>query len=276
MNDSSAIRHPGVRIEPRVMHARGDVRTITVTLPAGGSLMETVAAAIDGAGGDGGVMILDGLEIGPYRYVMPDRSSDGFHAAWYSEPHAGARARIRHATAIVGKRDGAPWLHCHAMWHEDGRSAMGHLLPDEVVVAEDATVTLHAFAGGGFEVLDDPETAFSIFHPTEGRATGNALIARARPHEDVRAAIEGLVREAGFDRARVFGIGSLVGARFEASTDMVSPISETLIPPGAFWKDGTLRLPMHCVDPEGGQFDGLLIRGGASVCVTFELMVVEV
>jgi len=72
----------------------------------------------------------------------------------------------------------------------------------------------------------------------------------------------------------VYGIGSLIGANFTDAAPMLSPISEVLIPPGARF-DGTLHLPMSCVDPAGGRFAGTLAAGRAPVCVTFELMLIE-
>lgn len=135
------IRHPGPKRSDRILSARGTVTTRTVTLPRGSVLMQAVAQAMDDAGCDSGVMVLDGLRIGPYRYVMPGPSHDADHAAWYSAP------------------------------------------------------------------------------------------------------------------------------------PMTSPISEVLIPPGAIW-NGALHLPMECVDPDNGQYAGLLTKGHAPVCVTFEVMIV--
>lgn len=269
------IRHPGPPVPDRITSARGHARRRSVTLPAGATLMGAVADAMGAAGCDSGVMVLDGLRLGAHAYVMPGPSPDADHAAWYSATHRGEGARLDHATATVGRRNGAWWLHCHAVWHGPHGAVCGHLLPDDVQVAEDATVTLHAFDGGGFEVRRDRETNFDIFHTTGGRAAGNALITRIAPHEDAHAALVTLAREAGFARAEVLGIGSLIGARFESGPSMVSPISEILITPGATWAGGALHLPVHCVDPAGGQFAGVLVPGGGPVCVTFEAMIIE-
>tara|TARA_R110002124_G_scaffold51240_3_gene148156 strand:+ start:854 stop:1690 length:837 start_codon:yes stop_codon:yes gene_type:complete len=267
------IRHPGPKRSDRILSARGTVTTRTVTLPRGSVLMQAVAQAMDDAGCDSGVMVLDGLRIGPYRYVMPGPSHDADHAAWYSAPRDGGSGKIVFGTAIVGRRDGAWWLHCHARWTDGDATRMGHLLPDDVKLSEDAQITLHAFKGGAFEVLHDAETNFSIFHAMGGMADGNAVIAKINPHEDISSALETLIHRAGFARANIHGIGSLIGAAFDGAPPMTSPISEVLIPPGAIW-NGALHLPMECVDPDNGQYAGLLTKGHAPVCVTFEVMIV--
>ncbi|MFZ7092571.1 hypothetical protein [Primorskyibacter sp. 2E233] len=268
------IRHPGPAAEHPFQMARGQARRVRVVLGGGQSLMQAVAGAMDKAGCDSGVMTLDGLTIGPYDYVMPGPSHDGIHAAWYSKTHSGSLGRIRHGSAIVGRREGAWWLHCHAVWDEDGKSKCGHLLPDDVTLPKDAEVTLYAFDGGLFDVSMNPETQFPIFHPTGGADGGNALIAKVNPHHDISDAISAMIAQAAFSRAIVVGIGSLIGAQFETGEPMASPISEVLILPGAQW-DGALSLPMYCVDPKDGQFSGSLLPGLSPVCVTFELLIME-
>ena len=270
-----SVRHPGPAPAQRRQAARGNCRKISVTLTKGGTLLQAVAAAMEGAGCTSGVMVVDGLQTGPFDYVMPGPSDDGVHAAWYSATHHCAGARIRHGTASIGRKDGAWWLHCHAVWDRDeGGCAAGHLLPGQVILAAEATVTLLAFDGGVFDVADDAETMFPIFGVTGGRTHGNALLVRVRPFEDIHTAVSDLIRDAGFARAEVYGIGSLIGAVFTDAAEMASPISEVLILPGAAW-NGHLHLPMHCVDPDGGQFQGTIRPGGAPVCVTFELLVLS-
>lgn len=266
------IRHPGPPAPQPWTMAQGTARTLTVTLPKGAILMQAVADAMDAAGADSGVMVLDGMVMGPYRFVGPGPATDGIHAAWYSAPRGADRATILHGTAIIGRRDGAWWLHCHAAW--DGAAPLaGHLLPDEVTLAEDASVTLHAFTGGTFTVQMNEETRFPIFHPTGG-TPGNAVIAKLSPHKDAVEAVSEIAAAAGFRRAQVYGIGSLIGARFHTGAPMASPISEVLVLPGAFTANDT-HLPVYCVDPSDAQFNGALLPGGGPVCVTFELMLIE-
>jgi len=275
MNSRDVIRHPGLEAKSRIASARGEVTRRSVHLKAGQILMDAVAQVMDDAKCDSGVIVLDGIDVGPFDYVMPSYSNDGIHAAWYSETHSCKAARLDHATAIVGRRADAWWLHCHTRWQSDRGVGMGHLLPDTVVISTDAVVTLYAFEGGSFDVGFDPETAFPLFHVQgEGRSYGNALIAKVCPHEDLYTSVQALISEAGFSQATVFGIGSLIGASFEDGTPMQCPISEILIAPNAQW-DGSLELPIHCVDTDFNLFYGNVVSGQAPVLVTFELMIIE-
>ena len=97
--------------------------------------MAAVTAAMNGAGCDCAVIRLDGLCMGPYSYVMPDQSPDDEHVAWYSPTHSGKLATLDQATAVIGRRDGDWFLHCHAIWEDrdTGRHA-GHLIPDQVMI----------------------------------------------------------------------------------------------------------------------------------------------
>jgi hypothetical protein len=274
MNSRDVIRHPGPETQLRMVSAMGEVSQHRVCMNAGQILLSAIAQLMDNADCDSGMIVLDGVDIGPFDYVMPSYSNDNQHAAWYSETHSCKAARLNNATAIVGRRDGAWWMHCHALWDAENGVGMGHLLPDKVTLASDATVTLYAFNGGRFDVALDPETAFPIFHVSgEERSHGNALIAKINPHIDVYTAIEKLIGEAGFAHARIFGIGSLVGARFDEGRPMDCPISEVLVSPGASW-DGSLKLPVHCVDTDNKLFYGNILKGDGPVLITFELMIV--
>jgi predicted DNA-binding protein with PD1-like motif len=270
------ICHPGPAAPAPVQTAQGTAVTRTVRLEAGGILMQQVARVMEAEGCDSGVIVLDGMHMGPYRYVGPDRSTDGIHAAWYSEQRAGDAARIRQGTAIVGRRDGAWWLHAHALWDTEGGPPLaGHLLPDEVTLSETVEVTLHAFRGGVLDVSLNAETQFPIFHPTGGGRSGNAVLAKVNPHHDISTAIRQIATDAGLRSARIFGVGSLIGARFvNDAPAMISSISEVFVMQGARLEADSLDLPMFCVDPNGDHFQGPLSPGTSPVCVTFELMLI--
>lgn len=272
------IRHPGPPAPVPFQTARGTCVTRTVRLEAGGTLMQQVARVMEADGCDSGIIVLDHLRMGPYRFVGPDKSTDGIHAAWYSAPRGGDLATIGAGTAIVGRRDGAWWLHAHARWTEDGAAipVAGHLLPDEVVLPEAAEVKLHAFRGGAFDVSVNKETQFSIFHPTGGQSTGNAVIAKVNPHHDISTSIRQIAEGARFRAADIFGIGSLIGASFaDGAPSMISSISEVFLRQPARLEHGDLTLPIYCVDPEGGHFAGPLSPVNHPVCVTFELLIIQ-
>lgn len=280
MNSRELIRHPGDESKLRRVSAFGTVKTQKVTLPAGHILLSAVSEIMDSIEGDSAILVLDGATLGPFNYVMPDISQDDLHAAWYSKTHTCDFAQLHNATAIVGKRDRQWWLHCHALWQSKEHASnttigMGHLLPDQVTIYEDIEITLYEFDGGYFDVEEDPETAFPIFHVHGGKKSGNAFIAKVNPHEDIFTAIERFLIDSHFTSASILGIGSLIGARFKNDPPMLCPISEVLIGSNATWINQTLNLPIHCVDIDGNIFRGNVVEGGAPVLVTFELLVIE-
>jgi len=278
MSRAQMIRHPGPRSATRRFVVPGHARRVAIPLPRGAVLAAAVAAAMDALGCDTAVLVLDGLAVGPYHYVMPaTESPDGKRAAWYSRTYSGDSAILEHATTTVGRRDGEWFVHCHAVWdRETGRTKSGHLLPDSVTVAEDATITGFVFDGGLFEFADDAETGFAVFRPRPMSLAGpaghpvNAAIVSLAPFEDVGEAVSQISGELGLEDAQLFGLGSLIGADFESGPSMESPISEVFLLPGA--RPG--HLPMHCVDPDGAVFRGVVRPGTAPVLVTFEMILV--
>ena len=123
-----------------------------------------------------GMVFLDGITCDPLRYVLPALSSDGVHAAWYSDTLAPeGPTRIIRATASVGAREEQPFLHCHGLWQTGTAPvAMGHLLPLESLVAADCRVTGIGSREAWFDSLPDAETAFTLFQ-VAGGGVGSGL-----------------------------------------------------------------------------------------------------
>ncbi|POF33562.1 PPC domain-containing DNA-binding protein [Roseibium marinum] len=278
MSRSHLIRHPGPPTVPRRHVVSGFAEPLSFSLGKGAMLMSAIAEVMDAAGCDSAVVRLDGLVMGPYKFVMPDTSPDEEHVAWYSQTHDGQGATLTQGTAIVGRRNGEWFLHCHAIWDDPqhGRRA-GHLLPDQVTIGADYSGDGFRFEGGCFDVTADAETNFSFFRPRKLRDTPavNAAIVSLAPHEDLSTAVAELSGELELGNALVLGIGSLIGADFSDGSSMESPISEVLLLNGArnAGPQGPV-LPTFCVDPDGNFFEGNIVPGKAPICVTFEMILV--
>lgn len=273
---ATEIRHPGSRARLRRHVVPVHLERCTFRLAAGQNLLAAIAKAMDEAGFDSAMVILDGLVMGPYSYVIPDwNSPDGRRAAWYSEARSGDRAIIEQASATIGRRDGAWFFHCHAVWDsETAKQKAGHLLPDQVTIAEDATITCIGARGGRFEVAADEETGFSLFRPFPvgtPREDANGALVGLAPFEDVGEAAEETAARLKLNDARIYGIGSLITAPFEDGRPMDSLISEVVLLDNAT----PARMPFHCVDADGGNFRGTLRPGQTEVCVTFEMVVAD-
>jgi hypothetical protein len=265
---SGRMIHPGPRAAERAVAVPASLRRIGGVLSAGRTVMTAVARLFADAGCKGGVVWLDGAICDPMRYVLPAPSTDGIHAAWYSDTHApDGPVTIERATATVGWKDGAPFLHCHGTWG----GTMGHLLPLDSVLAADARVSGIGAPDAWFEALPDAETAFTLFTP-QGTGTGTGLLARIGPGEDVVTAIETLCARHGIADARLHGVGSIDHIRFTGGSRMDCHATELRLD-GAMLAQGRAHVPIEVVDIAGTIMRGTLERGLNPVGVTLELIV---
>ncbi|MFC3170070.1 PCC domain-containing protein [Paracoccus fontiphilus] len=260
--------HPGPRGAARAVAVPASLRPIAGVLPAGQTVMDAVGDLFAAHGCKGGVVWLDGVTCDPMRFVLPAPSTDGIHAAWYSDTHApDGPVRIARASATVGWKNGAPFLHCHGTWGE----TMGHLLPLDSVLAADADVTGLGAPDAWFEALPDAETAFTLFTP-QGGGTGTGLLARILPGEDVVTAIETLCARHGVTHARLHGVGSIDHIRFAEGHRMDCHATELRLD-GATLDQGRATVPIEVVDIAGTIMRGTLERGANPVGVTLELVI---
>ncbi|KQT54525.1 hypothetical protein ASG43_02725 [Aureimonas sp. Leaf454] len=280
------LAHPGPEAVTRIEAVETDLVAVEGHLPAGTSVMEAVAAFFSERGLAGGVLRLSGGACDPYRYVLPALSTDGEHAAWYSATIAPAGgARLIEGTAIVGRRDGVPFLHCHGTWEADGTVRMGHMLPLDSVLTEPVAVSGHASRTALFDATPDAETAFTLFSPLGLTAAApsrpvdrRGLFLRLRPHEDVAGAIAAACRRHGVGAAEIHGIGSINEVVFEDGRRVSCLATEIAIEHGvvASGPDGPVAtLDVAVVDIDGAIHRGRLRPGDNPVGVTFELVLVE-
>ncbi|MFC0341801.1 DUF296 domain-containing protein [Paracoccus niistensis] len=265
--------HPGPRAPERVQAARTRLVPVAGTLRTGETAMAGVARLFAEAGCPGGVVFLDGVTCDPMRYVLPALSRDASHAAWYSDTYAPAGpVRIESATASVGQRDGAAFLHCHGIWGSGGQRAMGHLLPLDSVVAQDAPVTGIGARDAWFDSRPDAETNFTLFQVSGGLPEAPGLIARIAPGGDVVTAVEALCAEAGWTEVRIHGLGSIDHILFTDGA-RVDCLATELRFASARVEASRAHLPIDVVDIDGTIFYGVLARGANPVGVTLEILI---
>jgi len=282
----SFIRQPGPAQSPRVLAVEGRGRAFPMRLEAGLPLLEAARQGFAAAGFASGTLSFGPLALSPFAYVIPALSRDGQNAAFYSETFRPAGiSRLECGALTFGRRDGGPFFHCHAIWREaDGKRSGGHILPDETILAEDATVPAFGIDGALFEANPDPETNFKLFGPVRALATAadgaRAFALRLRPNQCFHAALEGFCREKGLARAVIHGgVGSLIGSAFEDGR-VTEPfatevcLTRGLVEPDA---DGVLRAQIDAalVDLTGALAEGRLEHGANPVLMTFELILAE-
>lgn len=277
-----AIQHPGPVASQRVDALPVHVRQVDLVLQPGRSLLAALVQALP-PGCPSAVLRLHGGSLVPFAYVMPALSKTPEHAVYFSDRFdAPGAVQLTDASITYGRRDGQPWLHCHARWEDDdGTAHCGHVLPDDAVLATPMAASAWLMDGAGFEVVADAETRFTLFkprpQPPASDARPNALVVRVAPNEDICSALEALCQAHGIQQASVRGgVGSTVGALFADGRRVEPFVTEVLvqrgrIAPGA---DGQpqAKLDVSLVDHMGGLASGRLARGANGVLVTFELV----
>lgn len=267
--------HPGPRAPERIAARRARLRPLAGLLPRGRTVAQAVGDLFAAQGLRGGMIRLDGALCAPLRFVLPALSTDGLHAAWYSETQApeGLWRRTR-ATASVGWREGASFLHGHGLWRPEagGAERMGHLLPQETLLVEDVRAHGLGAAEVWFEALPDAETAFTLFTPSGEDPAGAGLFARVSPGEDVVGAVEALAAAHGLREARLHGLGSVDHIRFADGRRMDCLATELRIVEGVV-RGGRAFVEIEAVDVEARILRGALARGLNPVGVTLELVI---
>ncbi len=268
MARGAVIRHPGPPSPDRVWSVPCRADPVTLNLAGGQSLLDAVAGAFAASGFRSGYLRLADVVLNPLAYVIPADAPDDTHAAWYSDTFRPTGAvTVTDAGLFLGTRDGVPFFHCHGLWQTADGLRMGHALPAETWLAEDVTVNGWGLSGAIFDAVPDAETNFTLFTPTAfgPRVVPNATLATIRPNEDLCRTLDRIA-----PGARVEGIGSLVGCRFDDAPEVPAQPTEILITHAT---GGEVEIAL--VDRAGAIHRGRVMPGVNPVFVTFELLVLH-
>jgi predicted DNA-binding protein with PD1-like motif len=278
------IVQPGPPTSERIQCVETRGRAFSFVCEAGLPLLEAARRGFAAAGFTGGVLRMRGGALGPFAYVMPALSQTPEHAAFYSKTfRPDGVSRLEVATMTLGRRDGAPFFHCHGLWTEaDGRRTGGHMLPEETIVAESFTVEAFGIDGAIFAAEPDTETNFKLFGPVTAAPTGTKTTSRAfalrlRPNQDFGGALETFCRDRGILLAKLHGgVGSTIGARFTDGRVVEPFATELAVSAGAIALGAgdalEAQLDIALVDYTGGTAQGRLSRGDNPVLMTMELV----
>lgn len=278
------ITQPGPVASERIVAVEARGRAITFDLEPGVLLVEAVRRGFAAHGFSSGTVEIAALALQPFAYVMPALSKTGENAAFYSDIYRPqGLCRLKHGAMTFGRRDGAPFFHCHALWTEaGGKVTGGHILPEETTVAERITVNAFGIDGVAFEGNPDPETNFKLFGPVAASATttnapSRAYAIRLRPNQDFCGALEAFCASKGIAHARIRGgVGSTIGARLDGGISVENFATEVYIRRGEITRgvDGRhiASTDVGLVDCTGAMAEGRYIRGDNPVLMTFELV----
>jgi predicted DNA-binding protein with PD1-like motif len=279
-----AKRQPGPPELERIKWVEARGRAFEFTLEAGLPLLEAVRRGFEHEGFVSGTIALGALALQPFAYVIPSLPTTSEFVAYYSDTfRPEGVTRLIDGAMTFGTRDGAPFFHCHALWHEaDGKLMGGHILPTpETVVAEPARVTAFGIDGAVFDGSQCRETNFKLFEPRpappRGSATDRRCFAlRLRPNVDLDTGLEDFCRARRIVSARICGgVGSTIEARFDDAAPVTNFATEVYIREGRIVTDGRSSITAALVDYTGATAEGTITRGDNPVLMTFELVLVE-
>jgi predicted DNA-binding protein with PD1-like motif len=278
------IIHPGKSEFPRILAVPTRTRFVQADTPCGMTLLDAIASIVSHHVAKSGVFRLSGGAFSSFSYVMPALSNSPDHAVYFSETfYVQGMVELETAEVTFGQRDGEPWLHCHAVWIEpSGRRYCGHLLPDQVMVAQSIKLTGLVLDDAVYTVSPDSETNFSLFIPQAvsdnlTHAGIDAYALRLAPNEDICTVLENFCAARGIRSAKIYGgVGSTVGAVFQDGR-IVEPFVTELLMRRAYVRSGSdghpsAEVDITMVDYMGGISEGRLAKGANPVLVTAELV----
>ncbi len=247
-------------------------------LPAGVSLHEALAEMLARTDLKGAYMRLQNAPVSGLHYVIPDLAPDTRHVAWYSKTYKPEMpGKIIDAGITCGSYGNQPFYHCHGMIEDAaGTALMGHLLPETCILAAPLRVTGIGFRQARFKRMADVQTGFELFK-TEALAPAtdsDGLLLRIGPNVEITSPLVDACRDAGWRRAKVHGLGSIIGAHFADGSVMHSFATEFLITEGHIDLDQTpqIALEIALVGLNGAFMSGKLQVGSNPVLITAEIV----
>ena len=164
------LRHPGPVLEPRrlALWAQGGC-DLRIALPAGADLMEGLVAALCGHGVESAGLVILGGSLARISFMTGRPDDSGKRAATHNGPWdlEGPLTLVGGGAIFGPDQAGRPLLHCHALISgPDGRVRGGHLRQGFCPLGPEGLLVLaQSLQGAAFQVAQDPETNFPIFHP---------------------------------------------------------------------------------------------------------------
>lgn len=271
--------HPGPIHRKRIIWARSDAQRIDQRIGfQGQSLEQAIATLVATTNATSGNGILHHTALSKTRFTTGGPARDG-KAANYTFIRERGAANLPQGTFTFGlDGDGSCFVHCHAVIKnsESDAEIAGHLFPKDCLLEAPFDVSMICLPDITLRQNPDAETLHSVFDlQVCAQSAGQALFVRIRPNEDITRAVEAACAEAGFTDATIMpSIGSL-NAPLLDSGQCKSVGMEVIALTGTV-KSGAATLNARLCDETGALHQGQLIRDGASICVTAELVICAV
>ena len=267
--------HPGPVCTERMDLVQSEGCKLEVVLESDIALEDAVARALSDQAIDSAWLEVADVRVSQLSYVIPAHAPDKEQVAWYSDVHSFDAGRIDRIGMIVGTCKEASFLHGHGTWvQQSAKQAMGHILAKQTILAEPALARGIGLRGACFDRRMDTETRFELFHvDSSGSTEGDFAALRLRPNQDFTVALNQACDMLDWTRARVHGLGSLIGATFEDGRVLDSLPTEFLITDAIAGIGGaTPEILIVGVDGADNILSGRLFHGENAVLVTAELI----
>ncbi len=259
---------------------------LDVVLPANIPLDEAISQVIETRGLSGAYIRITDAKISRLCYVIPGISSNDKHVAWYSETYTPLMpGRIIDASIVCGFLSRKPSLHCHGLFDDaDRQTAMGHLVLEACYLSNPIRVTGFGFEDAYFNRETDQETNFDLLIPQSvDHQSGEynvsdsdkGMLVRIAPNVEIASALVDCCRNADWQSASIYGVGSLIGAHFDDGRILNSYATEYMITSGVVDMNGptaSVDLHMALVGLGGCVMQGRLKTGSNPVLITSELV----
>ncbi len=239
-----------------------------------------IAKELQSCGFTGAYIRISNAKISKLEYVIPDISSKKDHVVWFSEIYKPIMpGRIEDAGFICGTLLDQAFFHCHGLYKDaNGKTLMGHLLSEKSILSSSTHVTGFGFADANFNRKRDLQTGFDLLFPEQimtAPINPDAILLKISPNIDINETLIEACKNAGWAKASVHGVGSLIGVEFADGRVMNNFATEVMITNGIVDFDGKfplVSLEVSAVDSDGNIMQGILASTGNSVLITFELI----
>jgi predicted DNA-binding protein with PD1-like motif len=280
------VKHPGPRVEPRIISVPTRSRAVWATLQPGQRLIDALDELLARSGTTSAQVELLSGTLAEVAYCYPAIGETEDQPIHYSATQAAlGPVALVGGGATVGFRDGERFMHCHAAWFDaDGQLRGGHLLAETWIGATGLTVVAHTLDEGTQHSDTDPESRLPVFTPetTPGDTSpsaAQAVVSRVCPNENLFEACAKIMRRHGLTEARVVGsIGSLVGAALQRQSGVLlidGPATEVALTGRLSLGSGSAidgQLSAIVIDRHGRVHTGDLTQDNI-VAVTVELFI---
>jgi len=266
--------HPGPIHPDRLDLHKCEGRDISLTLQPDMPLEDAVAKALSKEDIDSAWLEIKDAPVSQLDYVIPAHSDNAEHVAWYSKTYQLGAGKIDHLGMMVGRHNGKIFIHGHGLWSANHQAqAMGHILALDTKLAEPTHAQGIGLKGVQFERKHDDETNFELFQlNSTGENKGNYAGLRLKPNQDFATALNEACTRLKWPGARAFGLGSLIGVRFEDELGFDGQPTEFLVTNavvGLNEKEPEIAI----VGVDGSNIlSGRLARGKNAILITAELV----